>query len=313
MPARIIPLPGSVSAEAQMALSVNAAEIGEYPALEDLAAWRAWVAERDEQITPLLEAAVEQTAARTEERTVDGVPITVVVPAGAEADGRVVLDIHGGALILLGGRASAAMARLAAQRTRMVTWAPDYRMPPDHPFPAALDDCVAVYRHLIGQVDASQVIVSGASAGGNLAAATMLRAKEEQLALPAALILHTPEVDLTESGDTFATNLGIDNVLRPLRPVNELYAAGADLRHPHLSPLFGDLTGFPPTLLTSGTRDLFLSNTVLMHRALRRASVEAELHVLEAGPHGGFMGLAPEDHELDAEIRSFIDRHCPPH
>lgn len=313
MPARTIPLPDSVSPEAQLALSVNAAETDDYPASGDLAAWRAWVAERDEQITPLLEAAVDQTAATTEERIVDGVPITVVVPAGAEADRRVVLDLHGGALILLGGRASAAMARLASQRTRMVTWAPDYRMPPDHPFPAALDDCVAAYRHLIDQVGASQVVVSGTSAGGNLAAATMLRAKEEQLELPAALVLHTPEVDLTESGDTFSTNLGIDNVLRPLRPVNELYAAGADLRHPHLSPLFGDLAGFPPTLLTSGTRDLFLSNTVRMHRALRRASVEAELHVLEAGPHGGFMGLAPEDHELDAETRSFIDRHCPPH
>ena len=72
-----------------------------------------------------------------------------------------------------------------------------------------------------------------------------------------------------------------------------------------MSPLFGDLHGFPPTFLQTGTRDLFLSNTVRMHRALRKGGVVTELHVLEAMPHGGFMGGTPEDHELEAEIRRF--------
>jgi epsilon-lactone hydrolase len=89
-----------------------------------------------------------------------------------------------------------------------------------------------------------------------------------------------------------------------------LYAGGHDLSHPYLSPLFADFTiGFPPTILTTGTRDLFLSNTVRMHRALRAAGVSAELHVLEAGGHGGFFGQAPEDEELDNEVRRFIDAH----
>lgn len=87
--------------------------------------------------------------------------------------------------------------------------------------------------------------------------------------MPAALVLNTPQVDLTESGDTFRTLAGVDNVLRSLRTPNALYAAGADLRQPYLSPVLGDLTGFPPTFLRSGTRDLFLSNTVRMHRRLR--------------------------------------------
>ncbi|MGN6620152.1 MAG: alpha/beta hydrolase, partial [Sphingomonas sp.] len=81
---------------------------------------------------------------------------------------------------------------------------------------------------------------------------------------------------------------------------------GADLADPYLSPLFGDLRGFPPTFLQTGTRDLFLSNTVRMHRTLRKADVEAELHVFEAMPHGGFMGGTPEDYEVEAEIRRFI-------
>ena len=92
-------------------------------------------------------------------------------------------------------------------------------------------------------------------------------------------------------------------------PVNLLYAAGHDLADPYLSPLFGDFDGFPADVPASGTRDLFLSNTVRMHRQLLAAGVRAELHVLEAMPHGGFFGSAPEDAELDAAINAFLDKH----
>ena len=87
-------------------------------------------------------------------------------------------------------------------------------MPPDHPYPAALDDCLTVYRRLLEQQPPEHIVVGGGSAGGNLAAALMLRARDEGLPMPAALVLLTPEVDLTESGDTFQTNLGIDTVLQ---------------------------------------------------------------------------------------------------
>lgn len=202
------------------------------------------------------------------------------------------------------------MARSAMGQTGAVTWAVDYRMPPDHPYPAPLDDCVAVYRALLRDHRPEDVVVGGASAGGNLAAALILRARDEGLPLPAAAVLLTPELDLTESGDSFRTNMGVDNVLsRSLMPANLLYAAGHDLAHPYLSPLFGDFSkGFPPTFVSAGTRDLFLSNAVRMHRALRSAGIEAELHVIEAAPHGGFFG-APEDAELDREARRFVDAH----
>jgi len=92
-------------------------------------------------------------------------------------------------------------------------------------------------------------------------------------------------------------------------PANLLHAGGHDLRDPHLSPLFGDFTkGFPPTLLQSGTRDLFLSNTVLMHRALRRAGIPAELHVFDAATHVMFMA-GPEAEDRTREVRGFCDRH----
>ena len=127
--------------------------------------------------------------------------------------------------------------------------------------------------------------------------------------LPAALLLQTPALDMTQSGDSYQTNRLLDvNLYGGGSGIASLYAAGTDAMHPYVSPLFGDFTGgWPPTLLTTGTRDLLLSDTVRMHRALRRAGVRAELHVAEASPHGGFMGAnAPEDAEVIAECRQFI-------
>jgi acetyl esterase/lipase len=180
-------------------------------------------------------------------------------------------------------------------------------MPPDHLFPVGLDDTVEAYRFVLERHRPENLVVSGGSAGGGLAASFLLKARDLGLPLPRACVLATPEADLTESGDTFETNDTIDIILRHrLSDSIALYANGHDLRDPYLSPIFGDFTkGFPPTLLTSGTRDLFLSNTVILHRALLRAGIPAELHVWEAMPHGGFFG-APEDDEVTAEQVRFI-------
>jgi acetyl esterase/lipase len=228
------------------------------------------------------------------------------VPGGPETP--IYLDIHGGGLVMGGGEACQVMASAGALGRDMITWAVDYRMPPLHPYPAALDDCLAAYRRVLDERAPEDVFVGGGSAGGNLAAALMLRARDEGLAMPAALVLLSPEVDLTESGDSFHTNLGIDHVLGSLMSTNLLYANGHDLSEPYLSPLFGDVAGFPPTFLQTGTRDLFLSNTVRMHRKLRSAGVEADLHVFEAMPHGG-LGGAPEDMEIGVEVQRFLSRY----
>jgi acetyl esterase/lipase len=314
LPAREIPVPTSVSAEAQAVLALGTLRASQrYPAPDDLEGWRAYVRANNLLMREALGEADDATVT-FEEIEADGARIDVITPADiAPDDRRVYLDLHGGALILGGGDLSGIMAIDTARTVQARVWAVDYRMPPDHPYPTALDDCVAAYRRLLSERRPEEVIVGGISAGGNLAAAMILRARDEGLPLPAAAVLMTPEVDLTESGDSFCTNVGLDPMLRQsLMPANLLYAAGHDLRDPYVSPLYGDFNkGFPPTLLTTGTRDLFLSNTVLMHRALRRAGIAAELHVTEAAGHGGYLGQAPEDADIEREMRAFVDAHWP--
>jgi len=145
--------------------------------------------------------------------------------------------------------------------------------------------------------------------------ALMLRAKREGVPLPAAIAPGTPWSDLTETGDSYKANEWLDNVLVSydgyLTRAARLYAAGHDLRDPQLSPIYGDLRGLPPTILTTGTRDLFLSNTVRTHRKLRQAGVEASLQVFEGMSHAQYLFNpdAPETREAFTEIAGFLDKH----
>ena len=307
---RFIPVPASVSEKAQqfLAMDMFGGDAGTRD-VDDVEGWRSMVRASDEILVASMNARIGHLRSRIETASVDGVPVFIVIPEGvADGDDQpVYLNIHGGGFVMGGGEACRAMAQFSAAQVQLPTWSVDYRMPPDHPYPAALDDCLAAYRGLLDVREPKHIVVGGGSAGGNLAAALVLRVRDEGLPLPAALILQTPELDLTESGDTFHTNLGIDSVLTSsLADSIALYARDHNLLDPYLSPLFGDLVPpFPPTFLQTGTRDLFLSNTVRMHRKLRSGGVHAELHVFEAMPHGGFFG-APEDEELAEELRRFL-------
>lgn len=314
---RQIPLPASISAIAREKLATMigmSVTSGKLP--DDLAGWKAMIEFADDMLLQMLPKPAPET--RFETVTLGGVPSYNVDPHHRTSD-YVCLYMHGGALIMGAGEVGGLMTASFAEGAGLRTIGVDYRMPPDHPYPAALDDCVAAYRALLERHEPGNIVVGGMSAGGNLAAALILRARDEGLALPAALILLTPEVDLTESGDSFQALLGVDPVQGSLAPTNLLYAGGHDLADPYLSPLFGDFSkGFPRTFLQCGTRDLFLSNTVRFHRALRKQEIPAELNIFEAMPHGGFgsileggFGEAPEDREVYAELRRFLAKDQP--
>jgi monoterpene epsilon-lactone hydrolase len=317
VPARDIPFPQSISAEARTALRrlvnadgvpLNALHCPPQP--DDVDGWLRFKAGADAQYGAAMAELAGQLRASIESVKIDGATVHIATPANPTVADAVYVDLHGGGLVFGGGAVCRIGAQMQADQLGLRCWGIDYRMPPEHPYPAALDDCLAVYRRLLRQYPASRIVIGGRSAGGNLAAAMLLRARDEGLPLPAALVLLSPEVDLTESGDSFVLNQLVDVLLpKSLMPNNLLYAAGADLAHPYLSPLFGDFRrGFVPTFIQSGTRDLFLSNAVRLHRALRRAAISCELHIFEAMPHGGFMG-APEDMELRAEVARFVHAH----
>ena len=160
-----------------------------------------------------------------------------------------------------------------------------------------MDDAMAVYKAILKTTNSKHIAIFGTSTGGGMTLAMVLRAKAEGLRIPAAIAPGTPWSDMTKTGDSYFTNDRIDNVLVSnegwLGDAAKLYANGHDLKDPMLSPVYGDLRGFPPTILTTGTRDLFLSNTVRVHQKLREAGVVADLLVFEGMSHAQY-NLAPD-------------------
>ncbi len=313
---RLIPFPASISPKARASLErmVNAQGVPlnalhAMPSPDDHTGWMTIKAAADDHYAAALSRLAGTLRSGIETVSAGDATIHVATPESVTQPDRGYLDFHGGALVFGGGEACRIQARMQADRYGVRCYGVDYRMPPEHPYPAALDDAIAAYRHVLERHAPACIVVGGRSAGGNLAAAMLLRARDEGLPLPAGLVLLSPQIDLTESGDSFEVNRMVDVMLPgSLMRNNMLYAGGAALTHPYLSPLFGDLRGFPPTFLQSGTRDLFLSNTVRMHRALRQADVDAELHVFEGMPHGGFGGNTSEDRDLADEASRFVRR-----
>lgn len=309
IPSRDVPMPTGISEEAKAILAAPRPPRFAYPAVEAIDEWRRMVAAMNAGMVPVLQARVGDVTAEVQDRVIGGVAVyDIRPPEVVSTDQRVIMDIHGGAYILGFGDACRAQAIGVAQDLGRKVISIDYRSPPDHPFPAALDDCLTVYRALIDNHGAGNIVVGGTSAGANLTAALILRARDEGLPLPAGAMLHTPHLDMTNGSDSLYANQGLDAVLSgpDLTSIREIYTAGHDIQHPYISPLFGDFTkGFPPTILSTGTRDLFLSDTVRMHAALRAADVPAELHVTEAASHGNFHG-APEEEHITREVRKFL-------
>ena len=259
----------------------------------------------------------ERLKVKVEQATMNGVKVFIVTPDVITSNNlnRLLIHMHGGCYVLNPGEAALPEAMFMAGFGHVKVISVDYRMPPEAYFPAALDDGIAVYKAVSKMTNPKNIAIFGSSAGGALTLEMILKAKQEGLPLPGAIAPGTPMSDVTKVGDTFVTNAMLDNVL--VSPDGfcdagtKVYANGHDLKDPLLSPIYGDVKGFPPTILTSGTRDLLLSNTVRMHRKLRQAGIEAVLQVFEGQSHAQYYrdDTSPEAREAFEEIAGFFDKH----
>jgi acetyl esterase/lipase len=265
--------------------------------------------------TQRAEALAERWSVTIKEDKIAGVTVRTVTPADIDPanENRLFVHVHGGAYVLNGGSAGLPEAILIANRAKIPVMSIDYRMPPEHPFPAAVDDVVAVWKSLLRDRPAKSMALGGTSAGGGLTLASTLRFKQLGLETPGALWVGTPWADLTKTGDSQFTNEGIDRMLVSYHGVLEgaakLYANGRDLKTPLISPVYGEFKGFPPTYLVTGTRDLFLSDTVRVHRKMRVAGVVADLNVYEGVSHGEYIMDLPESQQAYGELGAFLLRH----
>lgn len=280
------------------------------------AGWRARAEQSAALVAPALPGIIAGFDLNVVSDRIAGVPVFRISPpqVARRHQRRVLLHLHGGGYVLYPGLAGAGEAMDMAGYGGFEVISVDFRMAPDHPFPAPLQDVFAVYRALLRHHDSERIGVFGSSSGGGLALALMLRARARDLPLPGAIAPGTPWADLSGGGDTFATNEYVDNVLVSasgwIGGAARLYAAGHSLKNPYLSPLYGDFCGLPPAILTSGTRDVLLSQTVRTHRQLRQAGVTASLQVFEGMSHAQYLQpFVPETAEAFGEIADFFDAH----
>lgn len=210
-----------------------------------------------------------------------GVKCERVVPQGAVA-GRVMLYLHGGAYTAGSPRSHRPMVARLAEAARTVAIAADYRLGPEHRFPAAVEDALAVYRALLaGGAEPGQVMVAGDSAGGGLALALVLALKAEGLPQPAGVFVISPWADLTQSGASYGAKADTDPMITKagLDLNARAYLGGLDARDPLASPVFGDFDGVAPVLIQTGSEEALLSDSLTLADVLAHARVDVRLEV----------------------------------
>jgi monoterpene epsilon-lactone hydrolase len=245
-----------------------------------------------------------------------GVPAHWLAAPGTDA-GRVLLFLHGGGFELGSVRSDGELASRLGRASGMRVLFPEYHLAPEHHFPAAIDDVVAAWRWLRADqgVSARSIAVAGDSAGGGLAVALLVAARDAGEALPAAAALMSPTVDLTSSGASMTERVDQDPISTPamLRQFAADYLAGADPKTPLASPLFAALSGLPPLLIQVGTADLLLSDSERLAAAAADAGVDVTLQIGEGLPHVYQLLLGtPEAAEATERIGTFLrDRVSP--
>ena len=228
--------------------------------------------------------------------------------------GRLLVYSHGGGYTMFSHKTHRTLASRLAVEFEAQAMVYDYRLSPEHRFPAAVDDALTVYQHVLRQgYDPANIILAGDSAGGGLTFALLLAARDHNLPMPGLAIGISPWVDMTLSGYSFQENPHKDVMLSPegVRHFREMYLDGGDPKHPYASPLFGDLKGFPPVMLQAAGDEILRDDSVLFAAALRQAGIKVELdispglfHVFEFA-----WRVLPQAEEAIIRMGDFVRRH----
>jgi monoterpene epsilon-lactone hydrolase len=302
---RVVPVPKTISPEAQRRLSRPEPDQGPPQSLtERRRGTDAYTARARVEWTRLCPNQIL-------EDKIAGVPVRIVTPEGLPEANRdkVLLNLHGGGFNSDSGSYTESIPIAGYSKIKVV--AVLYRLAPESPFPAAVDDSVAVYKELLKSYAPNHIVVYGTSAGAILTAQVAARLKQLGLPLPSALGIFSGMGDFARPGDSMSiySLRGLSGHLDPpnSKAVLQEYAAGSQPRDPVLSPIFSDLRGLPPTLFITSGRDLLLSGTVNLHRAYLKAGVDARLVVFDALAHAfWYDSTLPEAIEANRMMADFF-------
>jgi acetyl esterase/lipase len=308
---RIVPVPTNISPEAQKALGQPVPDISHS---ESMAQRRARV---DQTAARAADAWKKICAVKVEDSTIAGVPVHFVTPADSPdvAPDKIAIDLHGGGFSSDSGSLAESIPIAAYARVKVVSVL--YRLAPEHPFPAAVEDVVAVYRELLKTYRPNHIVLFGTSAGAMITAETAVKLKQLGLPQPAALGIFSGMGDFARHADTEAifSGGGLAGHLDPPKPGTNRpdYVASTDPKDPVLSPVYADLRGLPPSLFIAGGRDYLLSGTSNLHRAFLHAGVDARLIVFDAMPHAFWYDASlPESIEATHFMADFLRQHLEP-
>jgi epsilon-lactone hydrolase len=243
-----------------------------------------------------------------------GIPVIFIDIAGAEPGGTI-FHIHGGGFALGSAAGSVGLASSLARKTGMRAVSVDYRLAPEHPYPAGLQDVTAAYRALAEQADAGQVVVSGESAGGNLAIELLIAGKNEGLPMPAAGLLLSPMTDLTATGSSYTGKADVDPAISAqaiaTRTADYLAGTDTDQSDPLVSPIFADLSGLPPLLIQAGSHEVLLDDATRLAAKAAADDVAVILDITPGVPHvfQAFAALLDEGDAALNRAARFIQDH----
>ena len=308
-------VPSTVSSEAARSLRAFYGAVANSPKPTRPATFEEWdrrQAESEGGLAMLGKPIVNRLKPSITRELLGGVPVLRIRPSGWRSAGRLLVYTHGGGYVSFSATSTVALAASMAAATGNEVISIDYTLAPRGKWRAVTDEVVAVWRALLsGGANPAHIGFFGDSAGGGLAAGSILKMRDENLPLPGALVLISPWSDITATGDTYDTLGSLDPVLDldTLRWSADAYADRADQKNPYVSPVYGDYRrAFPPTLIQAGTREMFLSNAVRQYQAIRGGGHEASLDIYEGMPHAFhyLAGGAPETRAAYARAAEFL-------